>query len=297
MNIKLRLKKIRLIISDVDGVITDGTIIKGADNLELKRFCVQDGTAVVMAKTAGFQLAFISGRYSKATEIRLKELKVSDVYNGTLNKLIPYEELKKKYQLKDDEIAYIGDDLIDIPVMEKVGLPVAVYNAYPDVKEKAIFVTKTRGGEGAFREFIDWMLLELGTYKKRLEDIKKMVNDLFYDHPGDSKNYWLGSTRKDALKALDLFIIDKINNFGDYEDAVRKHSPFLFHSVLSPYLNLGLITPKDVIKKVLDANKIKEIPINSLEGFIRQLIGWREFMRGIYPVSYTHLTLPTTPYV
>ena len=115
-----------------------------------------------------------------------------------------------------------------------------------------------------------------------LEDIKKMVNDLFYDHPGDTKNYWLGSTRKDALKALDLFIKDKINNFGDYEDAVRKHSPFLFHSVLSPYLNLGLITPKDVIKKVLDANKTKEIPINSLEGFIRQLIGWREFMRGIY---------------
>ena len=115
-----------------------------------------------------------------------------------------------------------------------------------------------------------------------LEDIKKMVNNLFYDHPGNTKNYWLGSTRKDALKALDLFIKDKINNFGDYEDAVRKHSPFLFHSVLSPYLNLGLITPKDVIKKVLDANKIKKIPINSLEGFIRQLIGWREFMRGIY---------------
>ncbi|MDC1184928.1 cryptochrome/photolyase family protein [Alphaproteobacteria bacterium] len=115
-----------------------------------------------------------------------------------------------------------------------------------------------------------------------LEDIKKMVNDLFHNHPGDTKNYWLGTSRKDALKALDLFIKDKINNFGDYEDAVRKHSPFLFHSVLSPYLNLGLITPKDVIKKVLDANKIKEIPINSLEGFIRQLIGWREFMRGIY---------------
>ena len=115
-----------------------------------------------------------------------------------------------------------------------------------------------------------------------LEDIKKLVNNFFHDHPGETKNYWLGSNRKDALKALDLFIKDKLNNFGDYEDAVRKHSPFLFHSVLSPYLNLGLITPKDVIKKVLEANKTKEIPINSLEGFIRQLIGWREFMRGIY---------------
>ena len=178
MNIKHQLKKIKLIISDVDGVLTDGTIMKGGGDMELKRFCVQDGTAVAMVKAAGFNLAFISGRYSKATEVRMKELKISDVYNGTLNKLVPYRELKKKYQLKDDEIAYIGDDLIDIPVMEKVGLPAAVKNAYPDVKEKAVFVTKTRGGEGAFREFIDWMLMELGTYKKCLEDMQiKLVDD------------------------------------------------------------------------------------------------------------------------
>ena len=178
MNVKHQLQKIKLIISDVDGVLTDGTVLKGGGNMELKRFCVQDGTAVAMVKAAGFNLAFISGRYSEATEIRMKELKISDVYNGTLNKLVPYRELKKKYQLKDDEIAYIGDDLIDIPVMKKVGLPAAVQNAYPDVKEKAVFVTKTRGGEGAFREFIDWMLMELGTYKKCLEDIQRnLVND------------------------------------------------------------------------------------------------------------------------
>ena len=178
MNVKHQLQKIKLIISDVDGVLTDGTVLKGGGNMELKRFFVQDGTAVAMVKAAGFDLAFISGRYSEATEIRMKELKISDVYNGTLNKLVPYRELKKKYQLKDDEIAYIGDDLIDIPVMKKVGLPVAVQNAYPDVKEKAVFVTKTRGGEGAFREFIDWMLMELGTYKKCLEDMQiNVVNN------------------------------------------------------------------------------------------------------------------------
>ena len=178
MNVKHQLQKIKLIISDVDGVLTDGTVLKGGGNMELKRFCVQDGTAVAMVKAAGFDLAFISGRYSEATEIRMKELKISDVYNGTLNKLVPYRELKKKYQLKDDEIAYIGDDLIDIPVMKKVGLPAAVQNAYPDVKEKAVFITKTRGGEGAFREFIDWMLMELGTYKKCLEDMQiNVVNN------------------------------------------------------------------------------------------------------------------------
>ncbi len=178
MNVKHQLKKIKLVISDVDGVLTDGTILKGGGNMELKRFCVQDGTAVAMVKAAGLELAFISGRYSEATEIRMQEFKISDVYNGTLNKLVPYRELKKKYQLKDDEIAYIGDDLIDIPVMEKVGLPAAVQNAYPDVKEKAVFVTKTRGGEGAFREFIDWMLMELGTYKKCLDHMQiNLVND------------------------------------------------------------------------------------------------------------------------
>ena len=115
-----------------------------------------------------------------------------------------------------------------------------------------------------------------------LQDVKKLVNELFPEHPGDTNNFWLGTSRDEALKALDFFIKEKIENFGHYEDAVKKHSPFLFHSVLSSYINLGLITPKEVITKILSLNKKKNIPINSLEGFIRQVIGWREFMRGIY---------------
>ena len=115
-----------------------------------------------------------------------------------------------------------------------------------------------------------------------IKDVKKLVNDLFTNHPGDIANFWLGTSREEALKALDLFIKEKMENFGHYEDAVKKNSPFLFHSILSPYINLGLIIPKEVVTKVLTANKKKSIPINSLEGFIRQVIGWREFMRGIY---------------
>ena len=115
-----------------------------------------------------------------------------------------------------------------------------------------------------------------------VKDVKKIVDEIFSTHPGDVSNYWLGTSRKDALKALDLFIKEKINNFGDYEDAVKQNSPFLLHSILSPYLNVGLITPKEIIKKIIDANKHNKIPINSLEGFVRQVIGWREFMRGIY---------------
>ena len=120
-----------------------------------------------------------------------------------------------------------------------------------------------------------------------VKDVKKSVDDLFSDHPGDVNSFWLGSSRNDALKALDLFIKEKIINFGDYEDAVKKNSPFLLHSVLSPYLNVGLITPKEIVKKILDTGKNKKIPLNSLEGFIRQVIGWREFMRGIYQ-NYDH---------
>ena len=119
-----------------------------------------------------------------------------------------------------------------------------------------------------------------------VKEVKKIVNEFFFHHPGNTNNYWLGSSRKDALKTVELFIKDKINNFGDYEDSVKKNSPFLFHSTLSPYLNLGLITPKEIITKILNANKLKNIPINSLEGFVRQVIGWREFMRGIYQ-NYT----------
>ena len=161
--------KIKLIIADVDGVLTDGTIIKGSDDLELKKFCVQDGTGVVMAKTVGIHLAVISGRFSIATKSRMDELNINDVYNGVLNKLIPYEELKIKYNLFDNQIAYIGDDLIDIPIMEKVGFSAAVQNAYPEVKEIADYITKSNGGEGAFREFVEFLLKSMGIYNLCLD--------------------------------------------------------------------------------------------------------------------------------
>ena len=173
-----KIKDIKLLISDVDGVLTDGTIYIGSDGTEFKNFSVEDGAGAAYARMAGLPLALISGRFSLCTLLRSKEMGIEHCYQGKLNKLDSYQELKEIFNVSDHEIAYIGDDLIDIPVMEKVGLPAAVQNAYPDVKEKAVFVTKTRGGEGAFREFIDWMLMELGTYKKCLEDMQiKLVDD------------------------------------------------------------------------------------------------------------------------
>ena len=160
-----------MIISDVDGVWTDGSFYKGTDGQEFKKFNVNDGVGVAMARAAGFKIALISGRYSPATEYRAKELKIEDVYNGGLNKIPAYEELKKKYNLIDSEIAYVGDDLIDISVMEKVGAPIAVANAIINVKEISTYITKTAGGYGAFRESVSWIIDQQG----RMSDVLKAM--------------------------------------------------------------------------------------------------------------------------
>jgi len=163
------LKKIKMLISDVDGVWTDGSFFKGTNGIELKKFTVFDGVGMAMARAAGLKIALISGRYSDATKYRAEELKIEDVYNGTLNKIPAYEALKKKYNLENSEIAYVGDDLIDIPVMNLVGFPIAVANAVKEVKDIAIYTTKVSGGDGAFREAVDWIIEK--------EDMKEVVLD------------------------------------------------------------------------------------------------------------------------
>ena len=164
-----------MIISDIDGVWTDGSFYKGTDGQEFKKFNVNDGVGVAMAKSAGFKIALISGRYSPATEYRAKELNIEDVYNGGLNKIVAYEELKNKYNLIDSEIAYVGDDLIDIPIMEIVGVPIAVENAISNVKEISIYITKTAGGYGAFRESVSWIINQQGRMSDILKAMKQKI--------------------------------------------------------------------------------------------------------------------------
>ena len=164
-----------MLISDVDGVWTDGSVYKGPDSFELKKFSVFDGVGMAMARTADLKIALISGRFSPATESRAKELKIKDVYNGTLNKIPAYEELKKKYELDDSSIAYLGDDWIDIPVMNRVAVPIAVENASLEVKNIAIHITKTSGGNGAFREAVEWILIEQGRLEKGILDLKNQL--------------------------------------------------------------------------------------------------------------------------
>jgi len=114
-------------------------------------------------------------------------------------------------------------------------------------------------------------------HTKKLKDI---VTKKFSKHPGDIKNFWIPTTQKDAEKWLNFFIKNKLNLFGDYEDAVDKDNNILFHSALSPLINLGLLTPLQIIKEIKKVEK--KIKINSFEGYFRQIAGWREFIRGIY---------------
>ncbi|MBB42693.1 MAG: cryptochrome/photolyase family protein [Rhodospirillaceae bacterium] len=119
---------------------------------------------------------------------------------------------------------------------------------------------------------------------KHQEDVINIINKKFSDHPGTLANIWFPVKRKQVFLALDRFLDERLVKFGIYEDAVQKGRNFLFHSCISPFLNIGLITPDEVIKRVLEHYNKGGIPINSIEGYIRQILGWREFIRGIYHV-------------
>ena len=117
---------------------------------------------------------------------------------------------------------------------------------------------------------------------KYCDSITKSIEKHFKDHPGSLDDVWMPLTRKDALHQLSQFLEIKFKDFGIYEDAIVQNDTFLFHSVISPSLNMGLITPDDVLSQVIDYANREAIPLNSLEGFVRQILGWREFMRGVY---------------
>ena len=170
-------KKVKLVIADVDGVLTDGSIYKAKDpatlgDIEFKQFSIVDGAGIALARLLDLRVAIISGRPSPATDARAKELKIEDVYTGLLNKMTPYEDLKLKYSLNDEDIAFIGDDIIDLNLMENVGAPIAVANAYHLVKDTAIYTTSLPGGQGAFREAIDWLAMCQGRYEEGIQLMK-----------------------------------------------------------------------------------------------------------------------------
>ncbi len=154
-----RAQKIKLLICDVDGVFSDGRIYLSNSGEELRAFHTRDGYGVRSLLTSGFHLAVITGRQSKIVENRMTALGVTHIYQGVDNKFAPYEELLALYGVTPDEVAYIGDDMVDLPVMNVVGLAVSVADGHPYVRQHAHFVTTLNGGHGALRELTDLLLL------------------------------------------------------------------------------------------------------------------------------------------
>jgi len=153
-----KLKQIKVIAMDVDGVMTDGRIIYDGAGQELKFFDVQDGYAIVRARKQGFKTAVISARSCPAVTARTTDLKFEKVYLDVYPKISAYEDLLKIFGVKDEEVCFIGDDLPDLAILKRAGFAVAVKNAAPEVKKIADFVTKHEGGRGAVREVIEKIL-------------------------------------------------------------------------------------------------------------------------------------------
>jgi len=151
-------KRIKLLLLDVDGVLTDNTLYLDDRGVETKRFNVSDGMGIWLAQKAGIEVALVSGRASKAVEFRALDLKIKHVYLGEGEKIKAYERLKRDLHIEDDQIAYMGDDILDVPVLKKVGLPICVKDAHPLTKRVAKLVTEAKGGEGAVREVVDMIL-------------------------------------------------------------------------------------------------------------------------------------------
>jgi len=154
-----RARQIRLLICDVDGVMSDGLIYMGNAGEELKAFNVRDGYGIRCLLTSDIEVAIITGRNAKLLENRAQTLGITHLYQGQSDKLIAFKELLTTLSLTADQVAYIGDDLIDWPVMAQVGLSVAVADAHPMLLPAAHYVTRIAGGRGAVRELCDLILL------------------------------------------------------------------------------------------------------------------------------------------
>ncbi len=147
-----------MIAFDVDGVMTDGGIFFVGEDQEALRFNVQDGMGVTLAHAAGLETAVITGRRSIPARRRAEQLGVKEIRQGFFWKGEALDLLVEERQIQECEIAYLGDDILDIPVLERVGMPIAVANARPEVKDVAVYVTTAAGGDGALREAVEWLL-------------------------------------------------------------------------------------------------------------------------------------------
>jgi 3-deoxy-D-manno-octulosonate 8-phosphate phosphatase (KDO 8-P phosphatase) len=162
MSLLTKSRKIKLLLLDVDGVLTDGRIILDNQGNELKAFHVRDGHGIKLAQRAGIVIGIITGRKSEVVNIRARELDIKEVHQGTVEKITIYESLIKKYDMQDEEVAYMGDDVVDLDIFKRAGFAVTVADADPAVKAHVDLITKAEGGRGAVRELINLILKSQG---------------------------------------------------------------------------------------------------------------------------------------
>ncbi len=159
-----RLKRIRLLLLDVDGVLTDGGLIYHDDGSESKVFDVRDGHGIKLLQRAGVEVGFLTGRHSRAVMNRARDLGIGLVLEGIKNKIEAYNEILKQKNLTDEEVAFMGDDLVDIPVLRRVGLAIAVPDACQDLFPYVHYTTRHSGGRGACREVCELILKAQGKW-------------------------------------------------------------------------------------------------------------------------------------
>lgn len=163
-------KQIRLVIFDVDGVLTDGSLIMGDDGQEYKAFNVKDGHGMKMLQASGVEIGIISARNSRVVALRMESLGIKHLYQGHRDKLKAFDELKSKLKLESNQIAYVGDDLLDLCIMREVGLPIAVQDACQPIVEQADWQTRSRGGKGAAREVCEMIMQSQNTLGRILAE-------------------------------------------------------------------------------------------------------------------------------
>jgi 3-deoxy-D-manno-octulosonate 8-phosphate phosphatase (KDO 8-P phosphatase) len=166
---EIDVSKIKLLVMDVDGVLTDGTVIINSDGSEGKNFSIVDGHGIKLWHRVGFQTAIISGRPSGATTVRAEQLSIGHVVQGAKKKLPAFDSLLEELKLDYSEVAFVGDDLLDLPLVRRAAFGVAVANAVDELKEVADYTTTKNGGNGAVREVIEYILKRNGKWQDLMQ--------------------------------------------------------------------------------------------------------------------------------
>jgi len=165
-------KKVRMLILDVDGVLTDGGLLYSDKGGESKLFNVKDGLGIKLLIQEGIKVVIISGRKSKAVDYRAKDIGIQEVFQGARDKVVVFEKILKKNKINSEEVSFIGDDLIDLPLLSRVGFAIGVSDGVDEVKKAVDYVTKLPGGKGAVREVCELILKSQEKWEKCLEQLK-----------------------------------------------------------------------------------------------------------------------------